>query len=66
MVVGQDSSGLPLVTHRDDYLLDKHSAGTSFRNKSKLLLTTTVTDTSINTLQQAHEIAQSTLDMIVR
>ena len=61
-VIGKSPDGFPIVAHRDDRGLTT----SSFKTKTKLLLTEYITDDNISTLQQADEIAKARLDMNVR
>jgi len=61
IVVGKATTGAPIIVQRDDRAL-----ATSFRTKSKLTLTTTHTDESINTLADADRKAWQILDSFTR
>jgi len=62
MVIGQDASGLPIVAHRDDRELGL----ASLQVMAKQFTTEYITDSNIQTLQQADEIARARLDLNVR
>jgi hypothetical protein len=61
IVVGKAATGAPIIVQRDDRALI-----TSFRTKSKLTLTTTHTDESINTFADADRKAWQILDSFAR
>jgi hypothetical protein len=61
VVIGKAASGGPIIVQRDDRAL-----ATSFRTKSKMNLTTTLTDESINTLAEADRKAWQILDSCTR
>jgi len=61
VVIGKAAGGGPIIVQRDDRAL-----ATSFRTQSKLALTTTLTDESINTLADADRKAWQILDSYTR
>lgn len=61
VVIGKATDGSPIIVQRDDRAL-----ATSFRTKSKMALTTTYTDESLNTFADADRKAWQILDSVAR